>query len=44
MAKIDVAHSMKRAVPDIEVVMQDVKRAVTENILYAADGYLMRVQ
>ena len=44
MAKIDVAHNMKRAVPEIKDVMEDVKRVVTENILYAADEYLLKVQ
>ena len=44
MAKVNVAHNKSRAVPDIQLVMEDVKRVVTENILYAADGYLLRVQ
>ena len=43
MAKINVAHNKSRAVPDIKIVMEEVKGVVTENILYAADGYLQRV-
>ena len=44
MAKVTVAHNKNRAVPDIKDVMEDVKRGVTDKILYAADGYLLRVQ